>query len=143
MHIAGTTLSLAIGVGAFFGIDHLAALVSPPIGIKVHSIKFEGGAVPSIIQDRTVTAKNQLAAIFDADVYLSTASGLVPVCSGGGGWDYSPGRVAANIPFDEWVADDGCYDRLPENVNIVACAVWRWGDGDSDKKCTVGFRKVK
>lgn len=142
MHVSGTAFALAIGVGAFFGVDQLAGVVAPPTGIDVHSITFRDGAVPSIIQDRTVTAKHQLAAIFDAKVYTSTANGLIPICSGGGGWPYSAGRVSANIPLDEWVADDGCYDRLPTGVNIVACAVWHWGDGESDKECTIGFRKV-
>ncbi|MGC1497276.1 MAG: hypothetical protein WA790_15815 [Sulfitobacter sp.] len=141
MHFTGSALALVAGIGMFFGVDQVAKVISPPVGIQVHSLTFEGGTVPAIIQDRTVTAKHRITAVFEAKVYKSTSVGLIEACSGGGAWDYVPGHVQANIPFDEWVADDGCYDRLPENVNIVACAEWRWGDGESDKKCTIGFRR--
>ena len=143
MHFTGITAAMFLGAGAFFGVDQLANLVNPPIGIEIHSLTFKDGPTPAIIQDRTVTARYQLSAIFDAKVFISSPSGLSGICSGSGGVPYTAGRAEVDIPFDVWVADEGCYDRLPINVNLVACAEWRWGDGESEKDCTFAFRKGK
>lgn len=134
-------LALAVGGGMFFGVNAVSDVILPPVGIEVHRLAFDQSDEPMMIQERTVTARSLLTAVFTATVSTSDASGLSEVCSGGSWWDYRPGLAAAKIPFDEWVADEGCYDRLPESVTLIACAEWRWGDGNSEKQCTLGFRK--
>lgn len=134
----GSVSGLAVTVSA----SMFADVVSPPVGIQVHELAFDVSPDgPYIAQNRTVTANNQLIAVYDTTVSVVTPEGVTPICKGGDYWPYTPGTATARIPFDEWANDNGCYNRLPEHKALIACAVYKWGDGQRTEKCTLGFRK--
>ena len=141
MQYTGSIILLAFGGATFAGVSQMVDTIFPPVGIKIHEIKYSPSDSPDIMQDRTVTAENKLTASFETIVYSSKFGELSKVCEGSGYWDYTSGRVTVSIPFDEWVGSDGCFDSLEDGVRHVACAEWRWSDGDRAEMCTIGFMK--
>ena len=118
----------------------LGSAIAPESGIVVHSLTFTNDPNPAIVQDRTVTAGNALTAEWNAEIRVSGVA--VDDCKGSGFWPYPAGRKTPVIEIDEWTARAGCWDALPEGVTLQACAEYIWGDGQSARQCSLGFRKV-
>ena len=80
--------------------------VSPfPPPIVIHSLTYQDGMV---IQDRTVKAATKFAAVWTAEIVDATTGAVVAGCSGGGAWDYVPGRKAVEMTVQEWVGSPTC-----------------------------------
>ena len=135
-YVLGVPALTAAGLAA---LKFVTAAVVPMSGIEVHSLAFVNDPTPAIVQDRTVHASSRLVAIWSAQI---TADG-VHVCDGSGSWPYPAGHKAPTIALNEWVGHEGCWERLPVNVTLQACAKYEWGDGQSTEACTLGFRKVE
>lgn len=127
-----------LATGFLAAMKFFGSLVDPGTGIQINNLTFTNDPVPAIVQDRTVLAKNALYAGWTAEI---THNGQV-LCSGSGSWSYSAGRKTPTLRVDEWVGGAGCWERLPKDVTLQACAKYRWGDGDHAEGCTLGFRKV-
>ena len=105
-----------------------ASMVLAPAPIEVHSLTYRDGIV---IQDRTVTTDTDyFFAFWTAKIVQAESRIAVRHCQGDGSWPYSAGRIAAEIPLDEWVGSSSCTpDSLPPGTYIPV-ASWSWG-GDS------------
>ncbi|MGB1390304.1 MAG: hypothetical protein ACPG61_15610 [Paracoccaceae bacterium] len=127
-----------VTAGFLAAMKFVGSLVDPGTAIVIHSLTFTNDPEPAIVQDRTVLAKNALFAGWSAEI---TANGELE-CEGGGSWSYSAGHKTPTLPIDAWVGERGCWDKLPVDVSLQACATYRWGDGEHTKACALAFRKV-
>ena len=136
---AGTAI-LTVGLSAAFKALGWAVAVTP--GIEIHSLSFSADPAPIIIQDRTVSTTAPLVARWEAEIVAVDGGQRRGMCSGSGSWDYSAGHRIAPIPVDDWVGDDGCYDRLlslPPGTSLQACARYSWGAGEGTSQCSLRF----
>lgn len=76
-----------------------------PAPIAIHSLAYDDG---HIIQDRTVNAETKFTAIWAAEIVDATTGAVLAGCSGGGSWDYAPGRKAVRMTVQEWVGSPTC-----------------------------------
>lgn len=130
----GVPVITTLGVGM---LQVVTSMVVPPSGIVVNSLTFTNAPTPTIIQDREIKAKNKILAQWSASI----VSDGEEVCHGSGSWNYPSGSAAIPIEFDEWVGEEGCWNSLPVNVTLQACAKYEWGDGEDTEACSFGFRK--
>ena len=77
--------------------------VPPPI--QIHSLAYVEG---KIIQDRAVNAASKFTAVWAAEIVDATTGGVLAGCSGGGSWEYVPGRRAIPMTVQEWVGSPTC-----------------------------------
>lgn len=127
--------SIVLTTLAAGGFQVLGLVTEPPMGIDIVSLKYEQTEDPPyIIQDRIVTATSALTARWAATVSILDGSKLVPICHGSGYWDYETGRKKAEILFDDWVGQAGCYDLIPEGARFVLSAEYKWGDSGLTRK---------
>ncbi|WP_439150786.1 hypothetical protein [Sulfitobacter sp.] len=133
-YIVGVPVLTAAFLGAmeFFG-----SVIDPGVGIEIHSLTFTNAPRPVIVQDRTVVAEHTLFAGWEAKITIDGKA----VCDGRGAWAYAAGHITAPVPFDEWVGEQGCWEKLPKDITMQACAEYKWGDGEEEKACSIGFRK--
>lgn len=135
-YVIGIPFITALGVA---GLQIATETLNPKSGIEIHSLNFTNAPEPSISQNRTVYAKNKIVAQWSATI---RAEGEF-VCKGGGAWNYPAGTASPIIPIDQWVGEAGCWESLPVDVTLQACAKYEWGDGVFTEACTLGFRKVE
>jgi len=101
----------------------------PPVGISINDLNVHvQGDFPYVLQDRTVTASAPLTARWSAQVSVLFGTKLVKICEGSGFWDYAAGRKNAEILFDEWVGQSGCWALIPQGAAFVLSAEYKWGD---------------
>lgn len=132
--LLGVPFITTVGVA---GLQVLTSMIVPPSGIVINSLTFTNAPQPTIIQDRHIKAKNKILAQWTASIVLDGDE----VCHGSGSWNYPAGDVAVPIEFDRWVGDKGCWNSLPVNVTLQACAKYEWGDGENAEACSFGFMK--
>lgn len=110
--------------------------------IDIVSLEFVADPVPSIRQSRVVYGRKAVAAVWEAEINDPT-TGRGTICSGRGGWEYTTGLREPLLAIDDWAGDPGCWDRLPFDVVLQACAEYLVADNDPERECSLGFVKVR
>ena len=126
-----------VGAGFLAAMKFVGGIVDPGAGITVHSLTFVDAPIPAMVQHRTVFAEKALFAGWETVVIEDGRQ----KCGGAGSWAYASGEASPVIPFDAWVGDTGCWERLTAGATLQACAEYNWGDGENTKACSLGFRK--
>ena len=130
-----------LGLLGAAGLNGVGSFVSIKPNIEVHSIiHVKEGTLPFVIQDRTVTGSGGvLVSFWEAKVSRVDGPRLTVICEGRGGWPYQLGRVEAKLPFDDWVGETGCYEKLHDGDKLILSAEYTWGSGANETKRSEQF----